>query len=242
MRSLARETCPTDPYPLIGRSFATYDGASGHLTLQTDPPSTLKIPAVQSLFTIVINGQPSILGITPDYLMVRILANIPNTAQTSPLFPTPVPPSPPVAHPSLELNSITKLPLADQEYSNLKFIIPVDPMGWTDLYNPGTRTSDQAQMDALLSVSKDGELVFWAAEGPVSPSSSRSDSPTKAKEEIDPVSKPNQSFWKCTGTVRTGRKGIRIAACSSAKKSVLGIYRYWPLTLKRLTHITSGAP
>ena len=139
-------------------------------------------------------------------------------------FPAPVPPSRHATQPGLELASITKLPLGDQEYSNLKFIIPVDPMGWTDLYNPGTRSETQAQLDALLSVSNDGELAFWAAEVQSSPSSSRSDSPAKVKEEVNLTTKPNQSFWKCTGTVRTGRKDIRIAACSSAKKSVLGIY------------------
>lgn len=210
-----------DSSPLVGRSFATYDETSSLLTLQIDPPSTLNIPAVKSLFTTVINGQSSILGITPDYSIVQILANIPETAPTS----TPAHPSSPATKPGLELISIAKLPLGDQESSNLKFIIPVDPMGWTDLYNPGTRGSNQTQLDALLSVSEDGELVFWAAEDQYSPSSSRSDSPTKAKEEVDPVQKPNQFFWKRTGTVRTCRKGIRIAACSSAKKSVLGIYR-----------------
>jgi hypothetical protein len=231
-----------DPSPLVGRSFATYDEIPSLLTLQTDPPSTLKIPAVKSLFTTVINGQSSILGITADYLIVRILANIPDTAPTPLHLPTPDLPSSPTTQPGLELISITKLPLGDQESSNLRFIIPVDPMGWTDLYNPGTRASNQSQLDALLSVSEDGELVFWAAEGQRSPSSSRSDSPTKAKEEIDPISKPNHSFWKRTGTVRTCHKGIRIAACSSAKKSVLGICKYCPLTLKRLTRVISGAP
>lgn len=184
------------------------------------------MPAVQSLFTTVINGQSSILGITPDYLIVQILANIPDTTSTSLLSLNPFSRSPSMTLPSLELISTTRLPLGNQEHSNLKFIIPVDPMGWTDLYNPGTRTSNQTQLDALLSVSKDGELVFWAAESQPSPSNSRSDSSTKAKEDIDSVPKPNHSFWKCTGTVQTGRKGIRIAACSSAKKSVLGTWGY----------------
>ena len=237
---ISEQTYLVDPSMLIGRSFATYDRASNLLTLQTVTPSTLKIPTVQSLFTTVINEQPSILGITPDYLIVRILANLPDTASTSLPFSTAVSPSSPIALPTLELISITKLPLDDQEYSNLKFIIPVDPMGWTDLYNPGTRTSNPAQLDALLSVSEDGELVFWAAEDHLSHSSFTSEASTKAKE-IDPVPKLNQSCWKCTGIVRTGRKGIRIAACSSTKKSVLGIYRCRLFNLKRLTRMTSGA-
>lgn len=231
VRDSTGETCWVDPCRPVGRSFATYDKTSSLLTLQTDPPSTLNISTVRSLFTTVIDGQSSILGITPDYSIVRILADIPDAASNSLLLPTPDPSCPLITTPSLELISITKLPLGDQEYSNLKFIIPVDPMGWTDLYNPGTKTSNQAQLDALLSVSGDGELVFWAPEGQFSPSGSRSDSPTKIKEEIDPVPKPNQPFWKRTGTVKTGQKGIRTAACSSAKKSVLGIYKHWPLSL-----------
>jgi hypothetical protein len=122
------------------------------------------------------------------------------------------------------LVSVTKLPLGDHEYPNLKFIIPVDPMGWTDLYHTGTIGLNQAQVDALLSVNEDGELAFWAPEDQLSPSSSRSDSRSIAREEVDPILKPTQPFWKRTGTVRTGRKSLRIAACSSTKKSVLGTY------------------
>ena len=52
--------------------------------------------------------------------------------------------------------------------------------------------------DILLSVSEDGELAFWTLEG---------------------------TGWKCTGNVRTGRTGIVMANCSSAKKTVLGAPR-----------------
>jgi hypothetical protein len=53
--------------------------------------------------------------------------------------------------------------------------------------------------DVLLSVSELGELAFWVPEM---------------------GSKPE---WRCLGNVRTGRKAIRMARCSSAKKSALGI-------------------
>lgn len=192
--------------------------------LHSDPPWTLKIPTVESLFSAAINGQTYILGITPDYLIVQVLANIPDAPLISPPSPTSILSSSPTTRASLEFTSVTKLPIGDHEYSNLKFIIPVDPMGWTDLYHTGTGVSNRAQGDALLSVSQDGELVFWAPEDQLSPSSSRPDSRSRAREETDPIPKPNQSFWKCTGTVRTGRKGLRIAACSSTKKSVLGTY------------------
>ena len=215
----------TDPRLLIGRSFATYDRISSILTLHSHPLSTLKIPAVESLFTAVINEQTYILGITPDYLIVQVLANLPDISPTSPPSPSSILPSYPTTQASLELTSVTKLPIGDHEYPNLKFITPVDPMGWTDLYHTRTRSSNQTQTDALLSVNQDGELVFWAPEDQLSPSSSRPDSRSKAREEIDSTLKPSQSFWKRTGTVRTGRKGLRIAACSSTKKSVLGTYR-----------------
>jgi len=196
------------------------------LTLHSDPPWILKIPTVESLFTAAINGQTHILGITSDYLIVQVLANVPDTYLTSPLSPTSTLSSSPTTQASLELTSVTRLPLGDHEYSNLKFIVPVDPMGRTDLYHPGTRPLNQAQADALLSANQDGELAFWAPDEQTSPPSSRPDSRSKAKEEVDPIPKPNQSFWKRTGTVRTGRKGLRIAACSSTKKSVLGTYRH----------------
>ena len=207
-----------DPFLPIGGSFATYDETSSLLTLHSDPPSTLKIPTVRSLFTTVINGQISILGITPDYLIVRILANIPGISPTSPAPTDP----PPITQPGLELDSITKLPLGDKEYPALKLVIPVDPMGWTELYDTRAKSSDRARSDALLSVSEDGELVFWTPQDQLSSSNAT----PNTREVLDARSRPDQSFWKCTGTVRTGRKGLRIAACSSTKKSVLGIYRH----------------
>jgi hypothetical protein len=73
------------------------------------------------------------------------------------------------------------------------FIIPVDPMAWTGPYK-----SSETEHDVLLSVTGDGELAFWIP------------------EEASSVT------WKCTGRVRTGRRGLRKACCSSAKKSVLG--------------------
>ncbi|KAJ3552447.1 hypothetical protein NM688_g4146 [Phlebia brevispora] len=79
--------------------------------------------------------------------------------------------------------------------SSLKMIIPVDPMGWTSSYS---RDTHPANHDVLLSVSEDGELAFWI--------------PERNKGTIK---------WRCTSRVNTGRKDIRMAACSSAKKSVL---------------------
>lgn len=61
-----------------------------------------------------------------------------------------------------------------------------------------SKTSAREEYDDLLSVSDDGELCFWTFEHGKKPG------------------------WRCTGRVRTGRSGFRMASCSSAKKSVLG--------------------
>ncbi|KAI9461775.1 RAVE protein 1 C terminal-domain-containing protein [Boletus coccyginus] len=60
-----------------------------------------------------------------------------------------------------------------------------------------SKASTLEECDNLLSVSDDGELCFWTLEH------------------------GKKSGWRCTGRVRTGRSGFRMASCSSAKKSVL---------------------
>ncbi|KAI0305003.1 RAVE protein 1 C terminal-domain-containing protein [Russula brevipes] len=89
--------------------------------------------------------------------------------------------------PSLSLISQTVLPLS----SPTAFILPVDPMGWISSHDPAG-----IERDALLSVGRDGELMFWNPEG-------------------------KRAGWRCTGRVRTGRTSIRMVRCSSAKKTVL---------------------
>ncbi|KAI0361166.1 WD repeat-containing protein [Trametes cingulata] len=92
---------------------------------------------------------------------------------------------------TLSLLSESSLPLPKPP----KRILPVDPMAWVGQYGSGTRGVAQVH-DVLLSVSEQGELAFWVPEG-------------------------QTVAWKCTGVVRTGRKGLSMARCSSAKKSVL---------------------
>lgn len=65
-----------------------------------------------------------------------------------------------------------------------------------------SKASTLEECDNLLSVSDDGELCFWTLEH------------------------GKNSGWRCTGRVRTGRSGFRMASCSSAKKSVLGTVRF----------------
>lgn len=65
-----------------------------------------------------------------------------------------------------------------------------------------SRSSTLKEFDDLLSVSDDGELCFWTFEH------------------------GKNSGWRRTGRVRTGRSGFKMARCSSAKKSVLGIVHF----------------
>jgi hypothetical protein len=52
----------------------------------------------------------------------------------------------------------------------------------------------------LLSVSKQGDLEFWSHEV------------------------VSTQDWKCIGRISTGRTNLKLAVCSSAKKSALGIF------------------
>jgi hypothetical protein len=66
-------------------------------------------------------------------------------------------------------------------------------MGWIS-----SRDTAGMERDVLLSVGRDGELMFWVPDG-------------------------NGTGWRRTGRVRTGRTNIRMARCSSAKKTVLSV-------------------
>ena len=74
-------------------------------------------------------------------------------------------------------------------------IVPVDPMGWSGTY----AKKMIAGHDDLVSVGTDGQLAFWRLD--------------QSGEVVN---------WKCTGKVKTQRQAIAMAACSSAKKTVLG--------------------
>ncbi|KAH9037204.1 RAVE protein 1 C terminal-domain-containing protein [Lactarius pseudohatsudake] len=84
--------------------------------------------------------------------------------------------------PSLSVISQTALPLP----SPVALSYPRDTAGM--------------ERDVLLSVGRDGELMFWGPDG-------------------------NGTGWRRTGRLRTGRTSIRMARCSSAKKTVLIVPR-----------------
>ena len=120
-------------------------------------------------------------------------------------------PSSTISFPSLSLRSLTSLPFE----SSTKLVLPVDPMAWSGSYTTGNRGNGH---DVLLSVSEEGGLAFWI-----------------------PTEGPGLVEWRCTVRVRTGKTGISIARCGSAKKSVLGM-RILPISLSILLRFVSVVP
>jgi hypothetical protein len=97
-----------------------------------------------------------------------------------------------------KLYAITPLPLA----SPPSFILPVDPMAWSSHAQLST------ERDVLVSISSEGLLSFWIPEDVASEGSDENER--------------EGGKWICTGSVHTGRKNIKLARCSSTKKTVLG--------------------
>ncbi|PBL01184.1 WD repeat-containing protein [Armillaria gallica] len=102
---------------------------------------------------------------------------------------------------TLFLHSHGPLPLS----SPPAMIVPVDPMAW-GLDHPWM------EHDVLLSVSDVGELGFWVPQ---------ENGPEASPAGLNGKQNSTASTWVCTGTVRTSRKAIKRAKCSSAKKTAL---------------------
>ncbi|KAH9969083.1 WD repeat-containing protein [Russula dissimulans] len=155
-----------------GRSLATFSASTCILTLHTKPELVLPLPSILSLFSLPPRSaapHECIYAVTASPTSICHIHAV--SGET----------------PSLSLVSQTPLPLP----SPAAFVLPVDPMGWISSRGP-----TRMEHDVLLSVGKDGELMFWVPEG-------------------------RKTGWRCTGRVRTGRNNIRMAQCSSAKKTVL---------------------
>jgi hypothetical protein len=71
--------------------------------------------------------------------------------------------------------------------------------------------------DVLLSVSECGELAFWV------PEAYCSSGVKNIVNGSDDGNGTGRNGWRCTGRVRTERKGFNRARCSSAKKTALGV-------------------
>lgn len=73
-------------------------------------------------------------------------------------------------------------------------VVAVDPMAWS------FRTAfHHSSTDVLLTIDVSGELAFW----------------------VPYTEESNTTSWKCTSRVKTGKRDVKMVACSSSKKSVL---------------------
>lgn len=179
----------------VGRYFATYSSETGLLTLHTSPPVSLSVPSLTLLFVLSAphsNPVRTLVGLTTSYTVLLISATL--------FGPSP----------SLRLLSEHALPLSAPP----KMVLPVDPMAWVGQL--GSKADATEGHDVLLSVSEEGELAFWIPENVPSVLTVNGDA-----RVTNGVAKA-ETVWKCTGKVRTGKKGITMASCSSAKKSCLG--------------------
>ncbi|KAG7099019.1 hypothetical protein E1B28_000902 [Marasmius oreades] len=107
--------------------------------------------------------------------------------------------------PSLSLHSYSQLPIT---FSPTTVMVPVDPMAWV-------HRDSWTEYDALLSVSESGELAFWK------PESEGLSHFRSVKKVANGSSNEQGSEWRCTGQVKTDRRNIRKARCSSMKKTAL---------------------
>ncbi|ODO01962.1 WD-repeat protein [Cryptococcus wingfieldii CBS 7118] len=133
--------------------------------------------------------------------------------------------------PTVSLLSHYRLPLDRAHGQNM--VLPVDPMGWhQNVIDWATNTPLQ---DMILSISADGDLEFWTPKlgqhlvgekaneeeqgGMTHPdracevNGGHSHSKGEGRGEDEP--------WVRTGVVKTGRKNVKMARCSSRKKTVL---------------------
>ncbi|KAL0580829.1 regulator of (H+)-ATPase in vacuolar membrane [Marasmius crinis-equi] len=174
-----------------GRNLATYSRVDNALTLHTDPPVKLDVPPIHSMFTLPSNSEHDSIIGIVDDFS---LVHITVTGGSAPESPF-----------RLSLRSYSRLPIP---FSTTTLMLPVDPMAWVhrDLWT---------EYDALLSISETGELAFWMPEA---------DPPTRTyvmKKVVNGASNEQESKWRCTGRVKTGRQSIRKASCSSMKKTAL---------------------
>lgn len=185
----------------------THVAQAGRLTLHTPSPATLTVPPLRLLFSLPVSSTSchphshTVLAVTNDHRILIIHANL----------------SP---NPSLSIRLETSLPLS----SPPTLILPVDPMAWSGTSGEASAFIAHSH-DTLLSVSDDGELAFWVPEnglldllgGDVKTNGIHVNGALVNGDAQTP-----SNGWRCTGRVRTGRRGLSRAACSSAKKSVLG--------------------
>ncbi|KAG9049871.1 regulator of (H+)-ATPase in vacuolar membrane [Tulasnella sp. UAMH 9824] len=171
---------------------------------QPEPPITASI-ALKTTSKPVLFSLPNVEGRTP------IACATPS--QTSLIYVGVVASDDGSKHMVLTIQPTKPLPVAVPP----EWIVPVDPMSWNPPSDAGQLPNGplgllpkgitDANRDAFVSISPEGELSFWAAvaSNGIGGRGGVRDLPG----------------WRCTGRVRTQRKKITMAQCSSAKKTVL---------------------
>ncbi|KAK4688553.1 rabconnectin-3a, partial [Tremellales sp. Uapishka_1] len=112
--------------------------------------------------------------------------------------------------PDVTLLSHYQLPVEGE----LQLVLPVDPMGWhTSVID---WEADAPAQDVVLTVSKDGYLEFWRPKLGLHLVGENGE-----LKHADGCRGDGGEMWSRTGWVRTGKRDIVSARCSSRKKTVL---------------------
>ncbi|KAI5897900.1 uncharacterized protein SCHCODRAFT_02565349 [Schizophyllum commune H4-8] len=190
-----------------GRNFVTYHASDGVLRLHSHHPHAeslhaheLKIPTIQYLFSMpsTTGRHDSLYGIAPDGSILHIHVDGRRTLLDDFGSET--------GRGVIDLGSSQSS--CDDDGDNEPCALSIHCHAALSLPEPPLLVRQVDPMawglghpwtehDVLLSVSKGGDLAFWVPEA------------------------PGTHGWRCTGEVRTGRKGITKARCSSAKKTAL---------------------
>ncbi|WVQ76366.1 hypothetical protein IAR50_006031 [Cryptococcus sp. DSM 104548] len=134
--------------------------------------------------------------------------------------------------PTVSLLSHYRLPLhSSPEGEKGNMILPVDPMGWHQ--NVIDWATDTPLQDMILSISMDGDLEFWTPKlgqhlvGEKQDQTNGVEHPDRACEvngghgHSKGEGRGEDEPWVRTGVVKTGRRNVKMARCSSRKKTVL---------------------
>jgi hypothetical protein len=115
--------------------------------------------------------------------------------------------------PDVELVSHESIPVTGR----VAHVLPVDPMGWHQSVIDWT--TDSPAQDMVLTISEEGVLEFWRPRLGAHMVNGRYTSHAHAGKGNGNAH--SDAAWTRSGVVRTDRKGIRAARCSSRKKTVL---------------------
>lgn len=204
------------------------------LHVEHTPPSTpllLVIPAPATVSQSYPAATARILSITPSSIATFLLTGLDTT------------------RPNLKVHSTSTLPLPAVP----TFVLPVEPMAWSHESSashhgdsrsqpptPTISTAPQTQArDVLVSVSADGTLSFWT---PALEHNIKVKATTKGAAKLLTTASNGAGGWICTGSIRTRHTCIRLARCSSAKKTAIGMSTFNhinPLGIEHQSHSVS---